>query len=379
MKLAFTKSWTNTLILLALAISTIGVTPAYAATITVTNLNDNGKGSLRQAVTDAVPGDTITFSLSGCPCVITLTTGEISISKNLTITGTGPSNLTISGNNASRVFSIAGATTLNLSQLKITGGSAGSDYGGAIYIDTNGTANISNSAISGNSANLGGAIWNNDGAKLILSNSTVNNNSATGNGGGGIYANGSGTDTTITNSTITGNSATGSDGGGITNGGTMNITNSTIANNTAGGGIFNGSTSTTTLRNTIVSNNTGGNCTGAGTVTNGGNNIDSGTSCGWGSASGSMSSTDPLLVGLTNNGGVTETMALSVNSPAIDKGDNTVCASGMGTPNYGAGGIDQRGVIRPIDGDAVVGAVCDIGAYEFDPLPYKLFLPLIMR
>jgi hypothetical protein len=70
--------------------------PVFASTITVTNANDSGPGSLRQAIADANLGDTIDFSLS-YPALITLTSGELVISKNLTITGPGASHLAISG------------------------------------------------------------------------------------------------------------------------------------------------------------------------------------------------------------------------------------------------------------------------------------------
>ncbi len=71
---------------------------APAATLTVTNLNDSGAGSLRQAVIDAASGDTINFSVTG---TITLTSAQISINKDLTITGPGvaisPSAATTTG------------------------------------------------------------------------------------------------------------------------------------------------------------------------------------------------------------------------------------------------------------------------------------------
>ncbi len=60
---------------------------SLAATITVTTTADAGADSLRQAVIDATAGDTIVFGFATYPATITLTTGEIDINKNLTITG----------------------------------------------------------------------------------------------------------------------------------------------------------------------------------------------------------------------------------------------------------------------------------------------------
>jgi hypothetical protein len=69
---------------------------------------------------------------------------------------------------------------------------------------------------------------------------------------------------------------------------------------------------------------------------------------------------DPLLdpAGLKFNGGPTQTVALEIGSPAIDKGDNAVCAA---APPNGLGGVDQRGYSRFPHGDNL----CDIGAFEF--------------
>ena len=75
-----------------------------AATITVTNTNDSGPGSLRAAVATAAPLDTINFNLSGCPCTITLTSGEVVIDKPLYVRGPGAGVLAVSGNHASRIF-----------------------------------------------------------------------------------------------------------------------------------------------------------------------------------------------------------------------------------------------------------------------------------
>ena len=98
--------------LLALASS------ASAGTISVANLNDSGAGSLRDAIAKAAVNETIVLPVGQ----ITLTTGPLAFEKNLTITGAGPGASTLSGNNASRIFTITGTPTVTLQGLTITQG-----------------------------------------------------------------------------------------------------------------------------------------------------------------------------------------------------------------------------------------------------------------
>src|SRR5262245_31681103 len=79
------------------------------STFTVGNLVDNGAGSLRQAILDAnaLPGaDVIDFAPAARDGTITLTSGQLSITDDLTIDGPGADRLAVSGNDASRVFRI---------------------------------------------------------------------------------------------------------------------------------------------------------------------------------------------------------------------------------------------------------------------------------
>src|SRR5207245_6485308 len=102
-----------------------------------------------------------------------------------------------------------------------------------------------------------------------------------------------------------------------------------------------------------------------GPITDGGHNIDDGTTCGFtgtGCATTSGTSfcniTNLLLdpAGLASNGGPTQTIALESGSPAINAGDETVCAAPP------VEHLDQRGFLRP-----GMGATnCSIGAYEFN-------------
>src|SRR6185369_272599 len=98
------------LILLVAVVAAVAIIPwanpsiSSATAITVTNTNDNGPGSLRQAIIDAVSGDIINFNIPasdpGCTgglCTITLAS-ELAIEKSLTIQGPGANQLTVSGN-----------------------------------------------------------------------------------------------------------------------------------------------------------------------------------------------------------------------------------------------------------------------------------------
>src|SRR6476469_9741120 len=98
------------------------VTAAHAATITVTNTNDSGPGSLRQALTVAHDGDRITFAVSG---VITLTSGGLPVTKNVTISGPDADQLAVDGNQASFVFGVFPQRTVSISGLSIRNAQVG--------------------------------------------------------------------------------------------------------------------------------------------------------------------------------------------------------------------------------------------------------------
>jgi hypothetical protein len=155
------------------------------STLTVTSIADSGAGSLRAEIAAAHKGDTIAFDSSLNGKTITLTSGELLISKNLIIAGPIDRNLTISGSNASRVFDVLNGVTGTLSGLTISNGQPGSGYGGGIL--NYGTLTVSNGILSGNSAsNYGGGIYNT--GTLTVTGSILSNNSA--GIGGGISAGG---------------------------------------------------------------------------------------------------------------------------------------------------------------------------------------------
>src|SRR5262249_22156768 len=106
-----------------------GVQSARATTIVVTNTNDSGPGSLRQALAHANDGDTI--DATGVSGTILLTSGELQVTHNVTINGPGAENLAVNGNATSRVFENF-ASNVTISGFTITNGLSDNNGGGGI-------------------------------------------------------------------------------------------------------------------------------------------------------------------------------------------------------------------------------------------------------
>lgn len=240
----------------------LSATDRPAATITVTNGNDSGAGSLRRAILDASSGDTINFAPS--VTTVNLTSDELVIDKNLTIIGPDANRLTVQrSTNAPefRIFHIRSNTvTVSISGITISNGSVSEGDGDGGGVRSAGRLTLSDSVISGNQAfgtelfgGNGGSVLNENGT-MTITRCTISNNSAQYTGGssgdvgsssGGGILNYSGGSLTITNSTISGNSCSTDDffgehsdigdGGGIRNDGSMTITNSTISGNSVAG------------------------------------------------------------------------------------------------------------------------------------------------
>ena len=144
---------------------------AVPVQITVTNANDSGAGSLRDAIALAnLSPDLNTIDLQGVTGPIVLTSGQINISGPLTIVGPGANNLTIDGNANSRIFAIF-ATDPACPALD------GPDY----LVSISGVR-LTNARRT--TSNAGGAIFSEH--SLALDSVTVDNNKA-GNGGGVAY------------------------------------------------------------------------------------------------------------------------------------------------------------------------------------------------
>ena len=382
---------------------------AFAVTYTVTKIADTNDGacdadcSLREAIAAAgasATDDTIEFSAAvfSTAQTIVLSGTDLIITNNggLVVNGTGTNLLTVSGNNASRVFSNNTNAGTEIRNLRVTGGNGVSTVttgrGGGVY-NSGGRLILTNVVVTGNSAANGGGLSNAGTATLTLINCTVSNNTTTGSGGGlqnflgntvnifgstfsgnasssttvgggAIQANGT---LNIANSTFSGNTANGGAGGAIFyNGTVITLNNVTIANNTSalgGGGLQKATTNPANLRNNIIAGNTG--ATDSPDVSNavnsfGGNLIGAvGNSSGW--LASDVLNQAANIGALSNNGGLTQTHALLLTSPAINAGDNCVTTLNCASANpFMILVNDQRDAGFP----RLVGAAVDSGAFE---------------
>lgn len=237
-------------------------TPSTVVTTEKDVIDDSdGLISIREAISYASDGDTVTFDESLSRKTILLAGTELSVNKSLVVDASDIGGITIDGNDLSRVLCVNvqdGNGTVELKSLTMKNGHAYLQNGGGIYSNFSslkmtdcivtenaatlgggihcygGTATITSCAISGNSADdSGGGILIESNGIITVTNSTIFGNSAT-DCAGGIYKE-LGSLVTVTSSTISGNSA-GFGGGIFTDYGVLSITNSIVALNYANEG-----------------------------------------------------------------------------------------------------------------------------------------------
>ena len=393
----------------ALFLAVVTFSPADGAIFDVTKTTDtldgacNADCSLREAVQAAndnpghdkivIPAGTYVLTRVGTESDSnTNEFDDLDVRDDTTIEGAGMDKTIVSGNDSFRVFHVINngpeetstvrhLTVRNAYRESCGGGIRESD--GTIFIShvkflnnyaergagmcARGIAYISDSIFEGNTAELWGGgltvLPRRVSHSEVVRSTFVRNEARDpefGGDGGGIEHCGVCTDGTegstldIINSTFDGNIA--KFGGAIWNTLEIYVLNSTINDNAStfgDGAVANPPPGIITFENSILDNSPGLNCR---APTNGifsaGHNIETSIHCEL-EAAGDQSRTDPQLGELADNGGPTPTIALMEDSPAIDAGGNRNCPD-----------TDQRGELRPVDGEGDDSAICDIGAYE---------------
>lgn len=353
-------------IFFCLLISFLWAQPLKALDITVSNATEL-YGAIEQAnassgthIIRLMPGDYI------------LSAGDLDVMATVTIQGENSRTTALIGGGNDRVLHVRPGAQATLNDLTIRGGRTDTEFGAGIFVEASQlnldrcwlTDNVNNSDSGGEGT--GAAIANLNGS-LFIENSLISYNHADEGRGGAIF-NREG-DYIIRNSTISHNTA--KQGAGIFNDnavaapGPVRIENSAIVFNGptdgGGGGMFGGGAEKVTLYNTIIALNLAMVANGSpdcrGTFVSEGFNIvgDRGLDiidCDLGDNPSDQIGTktnpiDPLLGPLEDNGGPTDTHALLIGSPAIDRGDTANCPA-----------MDQRGALRPFNGE------CDIGPFE---------------
>lgn len=320
LSLSASSSVTTVLELYAFGPTTINITGAGVGLNQVTANGDAGTGSLRDVVANAPSSGVVTFAPMLSGKTILLTNGQITVNNTVSIEAAAlPNGIQISGNHASRIFTVNTNAGLGLHDLTLRDANGGGSDGGALL--NFGTTILNECTLTGNSAGSGGAIKNALGS-IFLNECTLCSNSTGGSGGGG----------------------------GIVNYASLTLNGCTLSGNSAGalgGAIYSETNSQVALNNTIAAGNSAVDIYNKGTLTFAGSNIVQSVSVNPGTGTNPIIA-NPQLAPLGNYGGPTQTMPPLHGSPAVDAGSDAA--------NFFT--IDQRGYPR------TSGSHVDIGAVE---------------
>jgi hypothetical protein len=400
-------------ILVAVCLCLVVALPAHAKKITVTNAEDSGPGSMRQAILDAIPGAEIRFS-SGLNGECIRLQSPLVIDKQLTIVGRGAEKTVVCGyfrsallrNDNTTVVShltlmnLPGGAIWNLGSLTLentvlrnlrygivndgtltvagctirdlSGGWPGegfyagvSNFGTAVVTDSTirdneyigidnhgGDLTASNIVVSGHHYGFGIGVANYDGGTLSMTHSTVSGNYE------GVFNQETESTVSMAQVTVSGND----EGIDSSYGAITSVTHATVTANQVGINLSPYGTTTVTIDNSVVGGNELDCQPFADTILSLGYNLDSDGTCSLTEPT-DLSNTNPMLGPLADNGGPTQTHALLWTSPAIDAG------------SCGDMTTDQRGMPCPMDFLTVPNADdgCDIGSFEASfPVPMPI-------
>lgn len=333
-----------------------------------------------------VPAGLYTLSIAG-PGENAAASGDLDILDDLDILGAGVGKTIIDGAGSDRIFEASLGVVL-IADMTIRNGRAdltSSPLGGGIHA-AGATLDVVRVELTGNVANAGGGMRVSGGPVDIIDCIFSNNHAAdlgftnaeggglstaqdtdilgttfTGNradlGGGAIWGDGSPA-LSLENSTLVGNLGTAL----YTDNTNLDLSNVTVTGNSGYGlDYFSaGGVHSLSVKNSILAGNAP-DCRIRGTPPTaldfeGERNLDSDGTCPLDGVMGDLPSTDPQLGELRFAGATSPVRVPRVGSPVIDAGNAGTCRS-----------EDQRGASRPLDGDGVGGAVCDIGSVEVLP------------
>jgi len=360
-----------------------------------------GECTLRAAVQEAnafagsdrieVPTGTYLLTIPGTDEDFALT-GDLDITETVDLIGVGPGEKIVDGNKLDRIFDIHSGVSTRIESLTIRSGNAGSatfpgHIGGGVLVRGTSNLDLADCEVSGNQANAGGGLYAQSGSTATITDCSFLNNVAADLGfmtaagpavlsegdtdldrcevsanvsalaGGAVLSRGA-VALGVRNTTISGNSdiGLGSDNA------ELDVENTTIVGNSAAGlSVFTTAGHALSVRNSIIHGNSGGDCSVVGVPAGnldfaGEHNLSGDGSCPNDGGVVDLPSTDPLLGSLLAAGGTTRAHVPLVGSSVIDAGNDARCEAD-----------DQRGASRPLDGDGIGGAICDIGAIETLP------------
>ncbi|MCB0050626.1 MAG: hypothetical protein KDE24_13910, partial [Caldilinea sp.] len=185
-----------------------------ADSVVVNSTADSGYRTLRGAVANVCVGGTVSFAAALDNQTIALSSGQIAITKTVTIDGPGAAKLAVSGGGASRIFAGSAGIPITIDGLTLRDGyTNGYDGGGAIYaagpLTVTASSFVSNTVASaGDSDRGGGAVSfaGNDQYTIVVSDTSFLSNTAF-YAGGALYVENGTLD--LDNSTLSGNVAAG--------------------------------------------------------------------------------------------------------------------------------------------------------------------------
>lgn len=353
------------------------------------------------ANTIIVPAGTYDLTLAGS-AENNAATGDLDVKDETLLLGAGANTTVISMTSTlyDRVFHIMGgsAVSVTISGVTIRNGWELVDGGGGIY-NQQGNLTLNAVTVRDNIGPSGGGIRNT--GKLTITHSAIISNTALGGSGGGLYQNSSGVLLSLANTTLSRNQAQDNGGGIASFTGTVKLNNVTVVYNTAdtdnsgddGGGLYYGGGIAFTAKNSIVAENVdispgtfpNGCADCAGAYSSAGYNLIGDKAYNSGTLqTGCLGFNNNDTVGGFRIGGNYVTYAAGTN-PALDENGGTTPGHALFSPYYGAsvdaanpaapggGGnacepFDQRGQLRPVDGNTDGTARCDRGAFEYVPI-----------